>query len=59
MYLDILDKIHRSVCNIVGPDLASRLLSISQRCDVVYLYLFYKYFHGDFSNDLYSHDACF
>lgn len=51
-YLEILDKIQRSVCN--DSDLASRLQSLSHRRDVVSLCLFYKYFCGNCSDVLSS-----
>ncbi len=53
-YLGVLDKIQRRICNLIGPDLASRLQSLSHRRAVASLCLFYKYFHGNCSDELLS-----
>lgn len=49
-YSDILDKIQRQMCNVIGPDLTSHLQSLSHRRAVASLCLFYKYFHGNCSD---------
>lgn len=52
MYLEFLENIQSSIHSIIGPSLASRILSLSLGRGVTYLYFFYDYFHGDFSNEL-------
>ncbi|CAE1275264.1 unnamed protein product [Acanthosepion pharaonis] len=52
VHLKVLDKIQRRICNVIGPDLASRLQSLSHRRAIASLCLFYKYFHGNCSDEL-------
>ncbi len=52
--LGVLDRLQRRICNIVGPALASRLQSLFHRRAVTSLCLFYKYFHGNCSEELHS-----
>ena len=52
--LSLLDRIQKRVVNIVGPQLAAKLQSLSHRRDVASLSLFYKYYHGLCSDELSS-----
>ena len=52
--LGLLDQIQRRITNIVGPDLFSNFQSLSHRCNVASLSLFYKYFHGSCFDELKS-----
>lgn len=52
-HIEVLDKSQRRVCNVINPHLGSRLQSLSHRRDVASLYLFYKYFHGNCSRELF------
>lgn len=54
MYLKIIDKSPKMVCNFIDPDLVSRLQSRSHRRDVDSVWLFYKCFHGNYSNVLFG-----
>ena len=40
--LSLLDRVQRRIINIVGPNLASKLQPLSNRCDVASMALFYK-----------------
>lgn len=40
------------ICNVIGSNLASHLQSPSYHCNVAFLCLFYKYFHGNCSDEL-------
>ena len=42
-YLDLLDKLQKQVCRIVGPSLAASLEPLAHRQNVVSLSLFYRY----------------
>lgn len=44
IYLEIIDKTQRKICNIIGHVRASRFQSIFHRRNIVCLCLFYKYF---------------
>ncbi|CAE1265595.1 unnamed protein product [Acanthosepion pharaonis] len=48
----VLDRLQRRICKVVGHALASRLRSLSHRRAVASLCLFYKYFHGNCSEEL-------
>ena len=52
--LAMLDKIQKRITNLVGPILASKLQPLSHRRMVASLSLFYKYFHGRCSTELYQ-----
>ncbi|XP_065662647.1 uncharacterized protein LOC136085284 [Hydra vulgaris] len=52
--LSLLDKVKKSMVNIVGPALAANLQPLSQRRNVASLSLFYKYYNGHCSKELAS-----
>ena len=52
--LHLLDRIQNRIINIIGPELASDLQSLSHRRNVASLSLFYRYFHGRCSNELHE-----
>lgn len=52
--LELLDKIQRRICHMIGHDLASSLQSLSHRRAVDSFCLFYEYFHGNCSKELIS-----
>ena len=52
--LNLLDRIQNRVVNMIGPRLAQTLQPLSHRRDVASLCLFYKYFHGNCSDELAS-----
>ena len=52
--LNLLDRIQKRVCNLIGPNLSSLLQPLSHRRNVASLSLFYKYFHGHCSQELSS-----
>ena len=45
-YLDLLDKLQKRTCRIVGPSLAASLESLAHHQNVVSLSLFYRYYFG-------------
>ena len=45
-YLDLLDKLQKRICRIVGPSLAASLEHLAHRQNVVSLSLFYRYYFG-------------
>ena len=45
-YLDLLDKLQKRVCRIVGPSLAASLKPLAHRQNVASLSLFYRYYFG-------------
>ncbi len=49
--LDLLDRVQKRGDNIVDPQLASNLQSLSHRCKVGNLSLFYRYYHGKCSKE--------
>ena len=51
-YLDLLDKLQRRICRVVGPDLSASLQSLAHRRNVVSLSLFYRYYFGRCSDEL-------
>ena len=52
-YLEMLDKLQKSICRTVGPSLAASLEPLSHRRNVARLSLFYRYyFGGRFSSEL-------
>ena len=51
-YLDLLDKLQKLVCRIVGPSLAASLEPLAHRRNVAILSLFYRYHFGRCSSEL-------
>ena len=45
-YLDLLDKLQKRICRIVGPSLAASLEPLAHGRNVASLSLFYKYYFG-------------
>ena len=45
-YLDLLDKLQKRICRIVGPSLAASLEPLAHRRNVASLSLFYMYYFG-------------
>ena len=43
-YLDLLDKLQKRICRIVGPSLAASLEPLAHRRNVTSLSLFYRYY---------------
>ena len=51
-YLDLLDKLQKRICRIVGPSLATSLEPLAHRRNVASLSLFYRYYFGRCSSEL-------
>ena len=51
-YLELLDKLQKRICRIVGPSLADSLEPLAHRRNVTNLSLFYRYFFGRCSSEL-------
>ena len=51
-YLDLLDKLQKRICRIVGPSLAAFLEPLDHRRNVASLSLFYRYYFGRCSSEL-------
>ena len=51
-YLDLLDKLQKWRCRIVGPSLAASLEPLAHRRNVASLSLFYRYYFGRCSSEL-------
>ena len=51
-YLDLLDKVQKWICRIVGPSLAASLEPLAHRRNVASLSLFYRYYFGRCSSEL-------
>ena len=51
-YLDLLDKLQKRLCKIVGPSLAASLEPLAHRRNVASLSLFYRYYFGRCSSEL-------
>ena len=51
-YLDLLDKLQKRICGIVGPSLAACLEPLVHRRNVAGLSLFYRYYFGRCSSEL-------
>ena len=45
-YLDLVDKLQKWICRIVGPPLAGSLEPLAHRQNVASLSLFYRYYFG-------------
>ena len=51
-YLDLLDKLQKRICRIVGPSLAASLEPLAHRPNVASLSLFYRHYFGRCSSEL-------
>ena len=51
-YLDLLDKLQKRICRIVGPSLAASLEPLAHCRNVANLSLFYMYYFGRCSSEL-------
>ena len=51
-YLDLLDKLQKRICRIVGPSLVDCLEPLVHRRNVASLSLFYRYYFGRCSSEL-------
>ena len=51
-YLDLLDKLQKQICRIVGPSLAASLEPLAHRRNVASLSLFYRYYFDRCSSGL-------
>ena len=51
-YLDLLDKLQKRICRIVGPSLAASLEPLAHYRNVASLSLFYRYYFGRCSSEL-------
>ena len=51
-YLDLLDKLQKWICRIVGPSLAASLEPLDHRRNVASLSLSYRYYFGRCSSEL-------
>ena len=51
-YLELLDKLQKRICRIVGPSLAASLEPLAHRRNVASLSLFYRYCFGRCSSEL-------
>ena len=51
-YLDLLDKLQKRICRIVGPSLTASLEPLAHRRNVASLSLFYRYYFGGCSSEL-------
>ena len=51
-YLELLDKLQKRICRIVGPSLANSLEPLPHRRNVASLSLFYRYYFGRCSSEL-------
>ena len=52
--LSLLDRIQRRVSNIIGPKFAANLQSLHHRRNVASLCLFYRYYNGMCSSELFD-----
>ena len=51
-YLDLLDKLQKRICMIVGPSVAASLELLAHRRNVASLRRFYRYYFGSCSSEL-------
>ena len=51
-YLELLEKLQKRICRIVGPSLAASLEPLAHRQNVASLSLFYRYYFGRCSSEL-------
>lgn len=52
LHHEIRNKIKKKISNVIDPDLASRLQSLSHRHNMASLFLLCKYFHGNYCDEL-------
>ena len=52
VYLDLLEKLQKRICRIVGPSLAASLEPLAHSRNVASLSLFYRYYFGRCSSEL-------
>ena len=52
LLLDLLDKLQKRICRIVGPSLAASLEPLVHRRNVASLSMFYRYYFGRCSSEL-------
>ena len=51
-YLELLDKLQKQICRIVGPSLAASLEPLAHCRNVASLSIFYRYYFGRCSSEL-------
>ena len=51
-YLNLLDKLQKHICNVVGPKLSASLQTLADCRDVASISLFYRYYFGRCSSEL-------
>ena len=51
-YLELLGKLQKRICRIIGPSLATSLETLAHRQNVASLSLFYRYYFGRCSSEL-------
>ena len=51
-YLDLLDKLQKRICRIIGPSLTASLEPLDNRRNVAILSVFYRYYFGRCSSEL-------
>ena len=51
-YLELLGKLQKRICRIVGPSLGTSLETLAHRQNVASLSLFYRYYYGRCSSEL-------
>ena len=51
-YLDLLEKLQKQICRMIGPSLAASLEALAHRRNVTSLSLFYRYCFGRCSSEL-------
>ena len=51
-YLNLLDKLQRRICNVVGPELSASLQTLADCRDVASISLIYRYYFGRYSSEL-------
>ena len=51
-YLDLLDKLQKQICKIVGPSLTASLEPLAHHRNAASLSLFYRYYFGRCSSEL-------
>ena len=51
-YLELLEKLQKSICRTLGPSLAASLQHLTHCQNVASLSLFYRYYFGRFSSEL-------
>ena len=56
-YLELLDKLQKRICRTVGSSLFASTEPLAHRQNVASLSLFYRYYFGSCSSELFSHFA--